>query len=98
MAVIDAAAARGGLAVRGRRPGDWIRPLGMRGRKKLQDVLVDRKVPRAERDRVPLVVDADDQVLWVAGHVVSHVARVTDSTRSMVVLKLIRNGEEGDEA
>ena len=98
VAVIDASAARGGLSVRSRRPGDWIRPLGLRGRKKLQDILVDRKVPRAERDRVPLVVDADGRVLWIAGHVVSHDARVTDSTRSMVVLKLIRNGEEGDEA
>jgi tRNA(Ile)-lysidine synthase len=98
VAVIDAASARGGLAVRSRRPGDWIRPLGLQGRKKLQDVLVDRKVPRGERDRVPLVVDGNDRVLWVAGHVVSHDARVTDSTRSMVVLKLIRNAEEGDEA
>ena len=84
--------------VRSRRPGDWVRPLGLRGRKKLQDVLVDRKVPRAERDRVPLVVDAQDRIVWVAGHVVSADARVTDRTRSMVVLKLIRNGEEGDEA
>jgi tRNA(Ile)-lysidine synthase len=98
VAVIDAAAARGGLSVRSRRPGDWIRPLGLRGRKKLQDVLVDRKVPRGERDRLPLVVDADGSVVWVAGHVMSHDARVTESTRSMVVLKLIRNGEEGDEA
>jgi tRNA(Ile)-lysidine synthase len=98
VAVIDAAAARRGLATRSRLPGDWIRPLGLRGRKKLQDVFVDRKVPRAERDRVPLVVDADDRILWVPGHIVSHEARVTDSTRSVVVLKLIRNGEEGDEA
>jgi len=98
VAFIDAAAAAGGLAVRSRRPGDSLRPLGLQGRKKLQDVLVDRKVPRNERDRVPLVVDAQDRILWVAGHVLSEDARVTDSTRSVVVLKLIRNGEEGDEA
>ncbi|MCK7461425.1 MAG: tRNA lysidine(34) synthetase TilS [Sphingobacterium sp.] len=98
VASIDAAFADGGLAVRSRQPGDWIRPLGLRGRKKLQDVLVDRKVPRDDRDRVPLVVDARDRILWVGGHVVSQDARVTDRTRSVVVLKLIRNGEEGDEA
>jgi tRNA(Ile)-lysidine synthase len=68
------------------------------GRKKLQDVLVDRKVPREERDRVPLVVDADDRILWIGGHVVAEEACVTAGTRSVVVLKLIRNGEEGDEA
>jgi tRNA(Ile)-lysidine synthase len=98
VALIDASAADGGLAVRSRRPGDWIRPLGLRGRKKLQDVLVDRKVPRCERDRVPLVVDAEDRILWIAGHMVSQDACVTDRTRSVVVLKLIRIGEEGDEA
>ena len=98
VAVIDAAVARAGLAVRSRRPGDSLRPLGLRGRKKLQDLLVDRKVPRNDRDRVPLVVDADDRVLWVAGHAVSQDARITDRTRGVVVLKLIRNAEEGDEA
>jgi tRNA(Ile)-lysidine synthase len=97
-AIIDAAAARAGLAVRSRRPGDVIRPLGLRGRAKLQDVLVNRKVPRNERDRVPLVVDAHDDILWVAGHVVSQGARVTDRTRSVVVLKRIQYGKEGDEA
>ena len=96
--MLDAAVAGSGLIVRSREPGDVIRPFGMRGKKKLQDVLVDRKVPRNERDRVPLVVDAQDRILWVAGHVLSEDARVTDSTRGMVVLKLIRNGEEGDEA
>ena len=46
------------LAVRNRRPGDRFRPLGAPGRRKVQDVFVDRKVPRNERDRVPIVVDA----------------------------------------
>ena len=98
MAIIDAEAADAGLAVRSRRPGDWIRPLGLRGRTKLQDVLVNRKVPRRERDRVAVVVDARDRILWVAGHVLSQDARVTDRTRSVVILKRIHCGEEGDEA
>ena len=38
------------LAVRNRRPGDRFRPLGAPGGRKLQDFLVDRKVPRDERD------------------------------------------------
>jgi tRNA(Ile)-lysidine synthase len=84
--------------VRSRRPGDALRPFGMKGRKKLQDVLVDRKVPRAERDRVPLVVDAADKILWVAGHVVAEDARVTSRTRKVVILRISRSGREGDEA
>jgi tRNA(Ile)-lysidine synthase len=38
------------LALRGRRPGDRFRPDGGRGSKKLKEWLIDRKVPREERD------------------------------------------------
>jgi tRNA(Ile)-lysidine synthetase-like protein len=76
------------LAVRYRRPGDRFSPLGLGGRKKLQDYFVDRKVPRAERDRTPLVVDADDRIVWVAGHGIAEDFRVSDGTRAVVILKL----------
>ena len=49
---------RSGLAVRTRRPGDRLAGR----RKKVQDLLVDAKVPRAERDRWPLVVLGDEVV------------------------------------
>jgi tRNA(Ile)-lysidine synthase len=55
------------LCVRSRRPGDRLRPLGLGGEKKLQDILVDAKVPAAERDGIPLVC-AGDQIAWVVGH------------------------------
>ena len=69
----------------------------MAGRKKLQDVLVDRKVPRAERDRVPLVVDAADKILWVGGHAVAEAARATSRTRSVVILRIDRLAREEHE-
>ena len=47
-----------GLEVRARRPGDRLAGR----RKKVQDLLVDAKVPRAERDGWPLVVSGDDVV------------------------------------
>jgi tRNA(Ile)-lysidine synthase len=92
-AVIDAEVATGGLWVRSRAPGDSLRPLGLGGRKKLQDVLVDRKVPRALRDQVPIVVDALGRIVWVAGHCTGHDARVTEGTETVVILKLRRLGE-----
>ena len=92
-AVVDSEAVSGGLWVRSRAPGDSVRPLGLGGRKKLQDVMVDRKVPRALRDRVPIVVDSVGRIVWVAGHVAGHEARVTDSTQTVVILKIMRLGE-----
>lgn len=56
----------GTLAVRLRQPGDRLWPVGMEGSKKLQDILVDAKVPRDRRDRLPLLV-AGDEVVWVPG-------------------------------
>jgi tRNA(Ile)-lysidine synthase len=86
-AVVDADLVAG-LNVRFRRRGDRFRPLGLAGRKTLQDFFVDRKVPREERDRTPLVVDADDRVVWVAGHAISADFSVTERTRAVVILKL----------
>jgi tRNA(Ile)-lysidine synthase len=63
---LDADAVVGGLWVRARRPGDRMRPAGLEGTKKLQDIMVDAKVPRGERDGVPVVV-AEWGIAWVVG-------------------------------
>ncbi len=78
----------GPLAVRYRQPGDRLRPLGAPGTRKLQDWFVDRKVPRADRDRVPLVVDVCDRIVWVAGFTIAHEYRVTAPAKGVVVLEL----------
>jgi tRNA(Ile)-lysidine synthase len=84
---------RGGLQVRNRRPGDRFRPLGAPGRKKLQDFLVDRKVVREQRDRIPIVVDAEDRIVWVAGLAVDEAFRVKDPAQAVIILRL--NGVGG---
>jgi tRNA(Ile)-lysidine synthase len=79
---------RGPLAVRNRRPGDKFRPVGLGGHKKLQDYFVDRKVALARRDRVPLVVDESDRIVWVAGYGIDEVFQVTDPSQSVLLLRL----------
>ncbi len=84
------------LAVRSRRPGDRFRPLGMGGReKKLQDLLVDRKVARNERDSLPLVVDSADKIVWVVGESVAEDFRVTGASQAVIFLKARRLGGQG---
>jgi tRNA(Ile)-lysidine synthase len=84
------------LAVRSRRPGDRFSPLGMGGRHtKLQDFLVNRRVPRAIRDGLPLVVDRDDRIVWVVGESVSEDFRVTDPSQGVILLKARRLGGPG---
>ncbi|MCL0060284.1 tRNA lysidine(34) synthetase TilS [Dehalococcoidia bacterium] len=74
------------LVVRSRRDGDRFHPLGMDNSKKLQDFMVDAKIPRAWRDRVPLVC-AGEQIIWVVGWRIDHRVRVTDSTRRVLCLE-----------
>ena len=66
-AVVDAAALGDVVVVRGWREGDRMRPLGLGGTKSLQDVFVDRKVPREMRRALPVLEAADGQIAWVAG-------------------------------
>jgi tRNA(Ile)-lysidine synthase len=84
------------LAVRSRKRGDRFRPPGLGGRqRKLQDVLVDRKVPRIGRDGLPLVVDADDRIVWVVGVDVAEDFRVTEPSQAVIFLKARRLGGPG---
>jgi tRNA(Ile)-lysidine synthase len=83
------------LAVRNRRPGDRFHPLGAPGGRKLQDFFVDRKVPRAERDTVPLVVDGRDRIVWVVGQTVAEDFRVIDPSLGVILLKVRHLGGPG---
>jgi tRNA(Ile)-lysidine synthase len=76
------------LVVRNRRPGDRFRPIGLGGRKKLQDFFVDRKLARADRDGVPIVVDTTDRIVWVAGYGIDEAFRVTDPVQGVIILKI----------
>lgn len=86
VAVVPKDRVSGGLSVRNRRSGDRIRASA--GRRKLQDVFVDHKVPRGDRDRVPIVVNTEDRIVWVAGHGIDQDFRVSDPAQAVVVLRL----------
>lgn len=72
--------------LRTRRQGDYIVPLGMKGRKKLQDVFVDEKRAREERDRIP-VLSLGSEVIWVAGGRINENYKVKDDTERIILLE-----------
>jgi tRNA(Ile)-lysidine synthase len=67
------------LRVRAPRAGDRFHPLGAPGSKPLSRYLMERKVSREVRSRVPLLVagDSGEEILWVVGHGVSESSRVS---------------------
>ncbi|MXZ72923.1 MAG: tRNA lysidine(34) synthetase TilS [Acidobacteria bacterium] len=84
------------LLVRNWRPGDSFRPLGLGGRaKKLQDFFVDRKIRRADRHSIPLVIDPRLGVVWVAGHGLAEDVRINAPDEGVLVLKVRKLGGMG---
>ncbi len=67
------------VVVRSRRPGDHVQPLGAPGRRRLKDILIERHMPRQQRDRLPLLVVAG-RVVWVPGVTVDESCRLTDES------------------
>ena len=65
-AYLAPAALSRGATVRVWQPGDRMQPLGMTGRRKLQDIFTDAGIPRGWRRRIPLVVTPAG-IAWVVG-------------------------------
>ena len=55
------------LYVRTRKYGDKIFLKGTNGHKKVKDIFIDMKIPMKERELWPIVVDSNDQVVWIPG-------------------------------
>jgi tRNA(Ile)-lysidine synthase len=89
--VIDAAGISGALRIRSRMPGDRFIPLGMSQHKTLQDFLVDKRVPRQARDRLPLVVQGDT-IVWVVGVRIDERFKVTPATGRTIRLLFVPEG------
>lgn len=86
-AVLDYGRLNQPLLARRRRPGDRFWPHGAPGEKKLQDFLTDLRVPRAQRDRLPLVEDGAGRVAAVLPLRAAHWATVDDQSEKVLVIE-----------
>ena len=78
--------------IRTRQTGDYLTIADGRGgmiRKSLKSYFVDQKIPRKERDRLPILAE-DDHVLWVMGYRISEYYKVTENTKRILKVQLIR--------
>jgi tRNA(Ile)-lysidine synthase len=77
------------LVVRSRQRGDRFQPLGMSQPKKLNEFMIDVKIPRLWRQRVPIIC-SPQHIVWVAGWRIDDRVKVTDDTRQVLCLKFER--------
>lgn len=73
------------VTVRTRQAGDRIRLSG--GTKKVADLLIDRKVPAEERDRIPLFLNAAGEIFWVPGQRIGSVAATGEQKTKFCFVK-----------
>ena len=75
------------VRVRPRRDGDRLVPFGMKGTKKLSDVMIDAKVPLRDRGTIPVLEDRKG-IIWVPGLVTAERTRITGASRKVTTFLL----------
>lgn len=76
------------LLLRKWRAGDRIHPLGMKGNKKVSDILIDEKVSRVDKENVYLLI-SNDEVIWIPGFVLSDKTKISSSTKKVFKVEMI---------
>ena len=63
--------------------GDRFRPLGMRGTKLVSDFFNDNGFTTFQKKTTPILVDSDDQIVWIVGHRIDDRFKITDKTKTI---------------
>jgi len=88
LAYLDAGRCAGSLGLRTRREGDWFIPLGLGHRQRVRDLMINAKVPREERDTMPLLTCGAD-IAWVVGLRIDERFAVTEATTEVLVARVV---------
>jgi tRNA(Ile)-lysidine synthase len=83
VAYLDMDKAGSDLAVRTRTEGDQFQPLGMEEAKSLKEFMIDNKIPRSWRARVPLLISGK-KILWLVGYRIGQSAKIDEKTRRVL--------------
>lgn len=54
------------IKIRYKKDGDRIIPTGMKGEKKVKEILINEKIPKERRDKLPLIL-YNDEIIWIGG-------------------------------
>jgi len=78
------------LTLRTWQNGDFFYPLGMKSRKKVSDFFVDQKIPLHEKDKIPLLINNNNEIIWIGAYRLNDRYKVTDKTKKVTIFELTK--------
>ncbi len=77
------------LFIRRRWEGDYFYPAGMKGRKKLKEFFIDKKIPRGERKKLPVLTSKNNDILWIVGLRMDERFRAREDTVRELIVRVL---------
>jgi len=77
------------LILRKWQAGDYFYPLGMTGKKKVSDYLINRKISLPEKEKIYLLCNQND-IIWIVGHQLDNRYIITDKTKNILHIKITK--------
>lgn len=76
------------LTIRSWKSGDKFIPIGMQGFKKISDFFIDEKVPLHLKSNVPILVNGNGEIIWVAGMRQDNRYKLLPTTKKVAIFEL----------
>jgi len=76
------------LVIRFKQDGDRFMPLGMKQFKKLSDFLIGNKIPLPQKEKIPLLINGNGEIIWVAGLRQDNRYKVNATTKKVAIFEL----------
>lgn len=93
IAKIDASKVVFPIEVRSWQDGDSFVPFGLKGTKKISDFLINLKISADEKDQVPLFVNSNNHILWVAPYRIDERYKISEKTKKVIIFEQLDYGE-----
>ncbi|WP_423147000.1 tRNA lysidine(34) synthetase TilS [Rubrolithibacter danxiaensis] len=77
------------IQVRSWKEGDFFYPLGMKGKKKLSDFFTGLKIPRLAKSEIPVLINGNNEIMWVAGYRIDERYKVKPATEKVTIFELV---------
>lgn len=86
---IDKVKIAGDLVVKTRQAGDRFFPMGLGGSKKVKNFFIDKKIPRDERESIPIIWD-EKGIVWIVGYRQDSRYVVDNNTSKILILQCMK--------